>query len=1670
MATPSPQADYKKEVRFAVVMYGGVSLAIYINGVSQELFRLVRSTAAAGEAEVISEAEIAAALKNQELPREPERAALSGAPLAPPPYRLNGTERVYRKLSHLLSDDALRRRCQLLADEAKNDDSKKSLLKDELENLIADDRNPVRTGFIVDILSGTSAGGINSIYLAKALANEQRIDRLKQLWISESDIELLLNDFGSLEDLGLQEQDPPQSLLNSRRMYYKLLKALDDMDRDDPKSQKSPYARELDLYITATDIEGVPVPLKLADKIVYERRHRNVFHFEYQDKSNDFALDCNPFLAFAARCTSSFPFAFEPMRLDDMDEVLDLLPSYRDKPEYKGDSSRWQRYFRDVVDPKTGVPYVRFAKRSFGDGGYLDNKPFSYAIEALVRRQSDVPVDRRLIYIEPSPEHPEDLPERNLRPDALQSVKIALDLPSYETIREDLQKILQRNLLIERVQRIITSIEKDVNSILPKQLAEKLKEFIDTEKEAAKHWKYGQRPRQSKKRLPMWNQQNLTATMKEKGRSFLSYRKLRISAVTDEIARLIARLLNIDSNSDLLVALRCLVRAWREANYEDNPPDQPGAKASLNQFLTDFDLGHRLRRLNFLREKIDSLYDYGWATQNDLKAFRERYEQDIAPILAAADITEAQLQDFREENADIGWLLGLLYSSKLLSELQDAQREELRDVLLLMKCEVNEEYKELQNKTRNLRQRRAQLGAFADKVNPIIKPIEEIGITVDMLKAIIDPKNLSALLEPGQVATSSGSPNEDDCLLVAKKFLRDHAGDTELANNINTAVMALKTAVTKAVVSSRERLGTILYRQRKIKPKSKRGKEYFDEHVKDEESWRASTTVRAVREHLAYYYYNFEEYDQISFPIFYEAEVGEASTVEVIRISPEDATTLIDERKERQTKPAGQARQKLAGVSLHHFGAFLDRTWRQNDIMWGRLDGFERLVTALLPTDQDKNLRDALIEEGHTSILIDELPPEGRLQLGGVVSEALIRASAGEPVETAVMRVTKKAADGPVRTRLEKIIRHTLTNDELLNFIREGYEVNRKLDPKPLLTTISRSTQIIGKIFEDVADANHVDGRNLAWIARLGKIFWGLVEVAVPDTLKNLMLNHVLSVIYAFEAFVIVGGLLLSSQSALQFGWTALGITIVLNIVVLVLKDMMRGRQVLLRVTGLLVGFVLLFLSALGLLEVLGPVFKVEWGDHQYPMYWLKETIKNYMPQSAWIQENFFSLALLLGTIIIVAALNNIFSILDFSSLDLRWKIRKSKWKRGTWGSKLGFNSFKSIRIVSENLLETTKPLPGRQDVYLLSFLLSALPTPRWTNTFESQFKASSPDQSGPQIAFNNRELIVVASADSLPLMNEQLSAATAKANKSCDEAFKEASEHELENLNWRLDARRGKLAPDDHKFPTDVATILAGLRDAGSRSLGTAASIGGRLIGVLMMLMGAGLMFGLIHMCYGMLNYPDAKFPGRLHNPAMAIELVRNPAEVQQVYRAQAVLANSVATDEQTAKAKLRQGIRSDWVLIIYFTVVIGALCFWLSRFHRDSDEGLTPLAILVVVGAALFDVFENYSILHVLNEQLVSQSGVNWIRVSTTSKWLTLFFLLALIGSLFRKRANKVVRWIGVLLIITSSIGVVGIVWPRILVEFAFWLMAIDVFAVGAVLAIQPKLFGNFRSTMTP
>ncbi|HET6854109.1 MAG TPA: patatin-like protein [Pyrinomonadaceae bacterium] len=1114
-----PDAEYTEEVRFAVVMYGGVSLAIYINGIAQELLRLVRATATAGTGPDGSRICLTANSNDEK-------------------NQLKGTEKVYRKLSYLLADKNLLAECRALADNAVDKESSKTLV-DRLEALVTAHDRPINVRFIVDILSGTSAGGINAIYLAKALANEQNMDKLKRLWITEGDIGVLINDKRSVAGLNLDNQEPPQSLLNSRRMYLKLLEALNGMETPQKKngesdgSQKnfnSPYVDEIDLFITTTDIAGMPVPIRLSDTVVYERRHRNVFHFKYASKEafgdarNDFDRANNPFLAFAARCTSSFPFAFEPMRLSDIDEVLDACKDYRDadKEKMKELKKQWLRFFKGDNSSRA----VDFTERSFGDGGYLDNKPFTYATETLARRYATLPVDRKLIYIEPSPEHPEDARSNTPRPDALANVKAALlDLPAYETIREDLQRLMQRNDLINRINGLVTAIDHD----------------LDRANSDPKSERPPLQPGE-------WETLDLAGMVDKFGVYYLPYRRLRIAAVTDALAELVTRVQKLQDNSAESFAVGVLIRAWREEQYPDYHPTSGKVSQTANQLLLHYDFAYWLRRLNFIRRKVDLLYRL----------------QELPSANANGDgVNQDEISE--EDKAILNRFRLLRYNPFDYVTLTAREKRSLHELLVFIRSELKVIYTELRLRGREIQ------GSGSE----VARKIKDIPLT---------PKRLRYLLylpENSDLEPDFAKLDEEKCLKRAHELLRD----PEFAGKFQDAADTLRREMEAKVVDPTWTRCRALFRPTETLPAELEGCIRPLTPNPNEQIWNGA------REYLWRYFSQFDDFDQISFPIMYGLDEGESDVVEVIRISPEDATTLINERREKSESADGVGRRKLAGTALHHFGAFLDRTWRQNDIMWGRLDGAERLITSLLPNDPaDENLRKALIKEAHTAILIEEMSPKNQEQLRTLVTGALVRASAGEPIEAAVKKVIAGLdANSSVRTRLESVISASLKEEELLDFITSGYEVNRGMDAKMMLRAMSRSTQVIGKVFEDIANQNSLDGKSLAWMARLGQIFWGLVEVAVPGSILNLLMIHWLKLLYVLELALIIISFLFSAPGEVQtFTLKVFAITVATNLAVLLLRDKMRGRKRWQHALVLVVVGSVLLLAGIGVADLFG--------------------------------------------------------------------------------------------------------------------------------------------------------------------------------------------------------------------------------------------------------------------------------------------------------------------------------------------------------------------------------------------------------------------------------------------------------------------------------------------------
>src|SRR5262249_30772293 len=89
-----------------------------------------------------------------------------------------------------------------------------------------------------------------------------------------------------------------------------------------------PSGHRLDLFVTLTDFHGYQQLVQIHDPpLIHERDHHHVLQFSYRRRANgevesDFALDNAPALAFAARATSSFPGAFPPARVSEIDEIV----------------------------------------------------------------------------------------------------------------------------------------------------------------------------------------------------------------------------------------------------------------------------------------------------------------------------------------------------------------------------------------------------------------------------------------------------------------------------------------------------------------------------------------------------------------------------------------------------------------------------------------------------------------------------------------------------------------------------------------------------------------------------------------------------------------------------------------------------------------------------------------------------------------------------------------------------------------------------------------------------------------------------------------------------------------------------------------------------------------------------------------------------------------------------------------------------------------------------------------------------------------------------------------------------------------------------------------------------------------------------------------------------
>jgi len=481
----------------------------------------------------------------------------------------------------------------------------------------------VKLRVLTDIIAGSSAGGINGIFLSQAIVTGQSLEPLTDMWLEMADVDVLLDPDarplsrftkfwatpiawmilrrrgGAVERTVAKEAQEEVAAKLSRfvrarwfappfggNVFSKLLlNALNAMAASPAEPPLLPASQPLDLFVTVTDYYGHDRMLRLnSPEEVTESEHRITVDFSTRGRTGlaDIAE-----LVFAARATASFPGAFPPFSVRELDRLL-----ARENVPWLGRLAFLKRILPQQFAANAAEDTMLI------DGSVLANAPFNQAISALRNRPARREVDRRFVYIDPKPGRPSfrfgkrnadgtaDMPRKP--PGFFSTILGATsNIPREQPIRDSLEKIMGRSERIERMQRVIDSLRSEVENTVETLLG---KTWFLTQPTAS--------------RMQKWRQSAQEKAIVAAGFGYRAYNHLKIAGVVDDIIATARRSLP-DASATFFRDLRAAL--WTEVGGRDldlMPPHKGKATASQIAFFRAHDLRFRIRRLRFLARHL----------------------------------------------------------------------------------------------------------------------------------------------------------------------------------------------------------------------------------------------------------------------------------------------------------------------------------------------------------------------------------------------------------------------------------------------------------------------------------------------------------------------------------------------------------------------------------------------------------------------------------------------------------------------------------------------------------------------------------------------------------------------------------------------------------------------------------------------------------------------------------------------------------------------------------------------------------------------------------------------------------------------------------------------------------------------------------------------------------
>jgi patatin-related protein len=708
---------------------------------------------------------------------------------------------------------------------------------------------------VVDVISGSSAGGINGILLAYAIANSNEREVVDyslfaKVWRNSGDLLKLLQKPNLFKDRLATSSNGPN--------FYQrglLATTVEAIEYKLPRSPQEWFSstKELDLAVAGTDYLGKvdrtldenPLNLRAKDhRTTFRLKHRQGRKEPFNPYFNDPGVPRSPtdtFQALVKLCqiTAGTPTIFPLVEVDlhDRQNLVDRQ------------LVTWGKLSKHY-SPE--LPLDRSDKLYFLDGGLLDNEPLTCLMKESYYRLPSRPSQRKLFYVDPNPEHLHDrLQLGNKKTSRTGKIlqAAALSIPIHQSIANNLRAIHEHNHKVRRYQTSIDRAEVALDS-----------------------------------------QQQIESSDRTQSQIYLRGR------LFDFRDRNLPLLLHADlgQNNQYSVVLDKIERIL--TTKFGNSQDRHHHYKLLERFesqIIDLDVEYSLRQHFYLIDRISDLLE-----------------------------TELEIDTYDR----------LQYLSRQLScniKLLEVIRASIE--LLLTDRSVSNYFYYLINQEGNERRLRALVYELIFRLHRFLLngtkfqtfvPNEESRLTLETIPVYfwMDLPELATLNDyPGTQRKPARWLSQTKISSIFAQFKQRIA---ELQQSTN--------------------LHPIIWADRELEYDNERNQSFPS--ILKQISLAAEGIIEKLgdrySDRLLKQWHTFEFIDRELYPFEYLTNLHEKETIDPICISPDNAQLGIGNGKNTQ--------EKLGSDKLYNIGGFFKKSWRSNDLLWGRLDGLNRILEGIV--------------------------------------------------------------------------------------------------------------------------------------------------------------------------------------------------------------------------------------------------------------------------------------------------------------------------------------------------------------------------------------------------------------------------------------------------------------------------------------------------------------------------------------------------------------------------------------------------------------------------------------------------------------------------------------------------------------------------------------------------